>query len=63
MSGDSEVIGETRVRNHCTFRWREALGVPNATRFYEIENGHCEACIAELKRLSATICDNRTAEG
>ena len=61
MNGDSEVIGETRVRNHCTFRWREALGIANAPRVYEVENEHCEACISELRRLTATIYDNRTA--
>jgi hypothetical protein len=63
VSGDSEVLGETRVRNHCTFRWREPLGIPNAPRTYEIENEHCEACITELKRLTGVFYDNRSAGG
>lgn len=62
VNGDSEVIGETRVRNHCTFRWREAIGVPDAPRLYEIEDHHCDACIAELKRITTAIFDKRSSQ-
>jgi hypothetical protein len=60
VSGDSEVIGETQVRGHCTFMWRELLAVPGAPRIYEIHDAHCDLCIAELKRLTITIVDKRS---
>ena len=54
------MVGETQVRGHCTFQWREVLSAPGSPRIYEIDDDHCEQCIAELKRISAAIVDKRT---
>jgi hypothetical protein len=49
----SEVIGETRINDCCTFRWREPLG--RGRRVYEIESRHCAECIAELSELAHNV--------
>jgi hypothetical protein len=49
----SEVIGETRINDCCTFRWREPLG--RGRRVYEIERHHCADCIAELRELGLNV--------
>jgi hypothetical protein len=45
----SQIIGETIIRGHCTFRWAEPIG-PGA-RVYDIGEQHCDDCITELHRL------------
>jgi hypothetical protein len=59
VSVDSEVSGETKIRNHCTFRWRQSLAQPEMPRVYEIRPHHCEQCIVELRRLNNTVEDWR----
>ena len=46
-SYDAHTVGETRINDHCTFRWMEPLGP--GPRIYEIRPEHCARCVAELR--------------
>ncbi len=45
---EPEVLGQTRIRGHCTFDWREPID--DTSRIIELRDHHCDRCIAELRR-------------
>jgi hypothetical protein len=55
----SHVMGETKVRNHCTFVWREPIDPADGVRHYEIGDMHCEGCVRELASRGVRIDDRR----
>jgi hypothetical protein len=48
-----EVQGSIQIRQHCTFSWRQPESAYQ--RIVDIENDHCETCIAELVRVGGFI--------
>jgi hypothetical protein len=47
------LVGLLRLREHCTFTWREPQA--GGRRSAEVRSTHCEACVAELRRLGYDI--------
>lgn len=47
-SANSMRIGLLRIREHCTFTWRQAEG--ETKRALEVRPHHCEHCLAEARR-------------
>lgn len=51
-ASESQSIGETKIRGHCTFSWIEPMGGP---RVYEIRTDHCSECTAELAKIGCVF--------
>lgn len=52
-----EVFGTIKIRQHCTFSWRQPES--GYQRIVDIENHHCDTCVSELVRMGGFIFNDR----
>ena len=51
-----EVQGSIRIREHCTFQWRQTESAYQ--RIVDIELQHCDECVAYLAKQSGFLLND-----